>query len=599
MWSGVFFPWNGISLILVGVIVFLVSVILAPPIYSALPSFAKHGIDTITNIMSLTQNNSSSEQPLSEQPMDHMEYITSDKYLELATAPDYVFVKTDFFHVGPVMWRGTLHAPDIHDQIIISGQSDHPITPQIAAKYPNIRHWFAINNMSLDDRIVTLPLGLTNDTDESPLHRIYGNQEILRDVLRTVPKSSKRLVYLNFSATHPSREKVRTLFADKSFVTVAQSEPTMEGRKKYLMDLREHDFCLCPRGNGLDTHRLWESLYMGCIPIVEYDPAYRDFADLPILFVDDWAQVKEHMLHQTKSQFSKRVWNLDKLYMPYWRNRITKSPRLPIQQSYQSWVLIHIGPPIPAHAWDCIRQIRNVDPTSQIIFVSDQPSIDLEFVLHIPLDSIPMSSQRQKFTTQNQLSPGFWTWTCQRLFILHDLMEYAGLKNVIHIEYDNLVYFPIDWFCKRIPATSLWACPRLGPTRLIANVLYVRTPEPLCAWMQFVVSHTYENEMRYLHEFDSATIDRYKCFELPVSETHPNIAQFEGQIFDAAAIGQCIGGVDPKHTPGNTVGFVNEDSPWKDLVPSWIKTGKQKPMLKDKIPILNLHIHCKNLKQFM
>ena len=27
-----------------------------------------------------------------------------------------------------------------------------------------------------------------------------------------------------------------------------------------------------PRGNGLDTHRLWEALYLGCVPIVQAGP---------------------------------------------------------------------------------------------------------------------------------------------------------------------------------------------------------------------------------------------------------------------------------------------------------------------------------------
>jgi hypothetical protein len=37
---------------------------------------------------------------------------------------------------------------------------------------------------------------------------------------------------------------------------------------QYLEQLAEHRFCLCVRGNGLDTHRFWESLYLKVIPIV-------------------------------------------------------------------------------------------------------------------------------------------------------------------------------------------------------------------------------------------------------------------------------------------------------------------------------------------
>ena len=38
--------------------------------------------------------------------------------------------------------------------------------------------------------------------------------------------------------------------------------------KEYLEELAQYRYCLCVRGNGLDTHRFWEALYLGVIPIV-------------------------------------------------------------------------------------------------------------------------------------------------------------------------------------------------------------------------------------------------------------------------------------------------------------------------------------------
>ena len=64
-------------------------------------------------------------------------------------------------------------------------------------------------------------------------------------------------------------------------------------------------------------------------------------------------------------------------------------------------------------------------------------------------------------------------------------------------------------------------------------------------------------------------------------------------VFDAAALGQYIGGID---APGNTEGFVNEscvfeadkvDIEWRDGRP-WAFG----------LPVVNLHIHCKNLKKW-
>ena len=56
----------------------------------------------------------------------------------------------------------------------------------------------------------------------------------------------------------------------------------------YLDNIYNHRFVLCPEGNGIDTHRLWECLYMGTIPIVKANKNVRFYEDLPILMVNEW-----------------------------------------------------------------------------------------------------------------------------------------------------------------------------------------------------------------------------------------------------------------------------------------------------------------------
>jgi hypothetical protein len=36
---------------------------------------------------------------------------------------------------------------------------------------------------------------------------------------------------------------------------------------------------LCPIGNGLDSHRLWEALHLGCIPITRRITNYIQYED--------------------------------------------------------------------------------------------------------------------------------------------------------------------------------------------------------------------------------------------------------------------------------------------------------------------------------
>jgi hypothetical protein len=94
-----------------------------------------------------------------------------------------------------------------------------------------------------------------------------------------------------------------------------------------------------------------------------------------------------------------------------------------------------------------------------------------------------------------------------------------------------------------------------------------------------------------------------RCNNPDVNFVTRNFQKFK-IIFDAAAIGQYLGGIDPKNDPNNTIGFVNETCIIKYNHPNfniqWKKCENniEKPFLNN-IPIFNLHIHSKNLKQFI
>jgi hypothetical protein len=71
--------------------------------------------------------------------------------------------------------------------------------------------------------------------------------------------------------------------------------------------MREHRYVLAPHGHGLDTHRLWEALYMGCIPIVQRSAMdSRLLADLPVLLVDTYEEVTPRLLRGRYDGLSRR-----------------------------------------------------------------------------------------------------------------------------------------------------------------------------------------------------------------------------------------------------------------------------------------------------
>ena len=250
--------------------------------------------------------------------------ITSDKYLK--AFPSNYFKTDCILHNSSMSWKNKLVNPPVKNQsLIISGHSDYGITNELVQQFTPSA-WYTINKQTDDPRVHSLPLGITNNTNESDLHQIYGNVECMIQVMNE-PKQDKNLVYMNFNISTYTQERqhVFNLFQDKEWVTKGIIENTLEGRERFLREIRNHTFALCPRGNGIDTHRLWETLYMGSIPIVRTDIGYLEFEDLPICFINDWSEITLDFLNNEKNRIFSKQWSLEKLKVSYWINRISES----------------------------------------------------------------------------------------------------------------------------------------------------------------------------------------------------------------------------------------------------------------------------------
>jgi hypothetical protein len=85
-----------------------------------------------------------------------------------------------------------------------------------------------------------------------------------------------------------------------------------------------------------------------------------------------------------------------------------------------------------------------------------------------------------------------------------------------------------------------------------------------------------------------------------VDPIYSNQVDLFGVLFDGAAVGQYVGGVDPRVIPGNTIGFINEGTVFKcnRAVVEWRDCdGLQKPFLNG-FHLVNLHIHSKDLSRW-
>lgn len=257
------------------------------------------------------------------------EIIQTDRYKAICERLGITYYKMDFLSSGG-MWRGEYVEKLDFDQVqlLVTGHSDFPLDEQrFYLATPRLKRWFSTNVTHADPRLVGIPLGITNHTQETPVHAVIGDLDPLMACFAR-PKRNRNLIYLNVSPhTYPQeRLAVFELFRERPFVTCEPDDKSAAGHRHFLQQIYDHQFVLCPRGNGIDTHRMWEALYLKSIPIVRRSYAMRFFEDLPILFVDDWRQALDpRFLEHTYAEFQGRDWNMEKLNLSFWEHQFRQA----------------------------------------------------------------------------------------------------------------------------------------------------------------------------------------------------------------------------------------------------------------------------------
>ena len=174
----------------------------------------------------------------------------------------------------------------------------------------------------ISDRILAMPIGMPS----------FSHDKIIGNLDRIIEKNQdkkiiKNLCYIGLrDETYLSeRSMVRKMFSEEIWTTTTVYDRTNEGHSSYIDNIYNHKFTLCPRGNGIDTHRIWESLYLRTIPIVKRCVAMKDFENLPILWIDDWQQVNSNFLEEKYFEIINKEYDFEKLTLSYYINKFLEA----------------------------------------------------------------------------------------------------------------------------------------------------------------------------------------------------------------------------------------------------------------------------------
>ena len=194
---------------------------------------------------------------------------------------------------------------------LITNQTDTLIDKKLYNLKPDcINYWYSINVGHKAHDLIPIPLGISNN---------YSPKNILVEDIdfKGLNEISENTLYINFAINTNQKERsgIYKIYENKEWTVTNNPNLSLNNYKKLL---RKYKFILCPWGNGIDTHRVWETLYMGNIPITKKHFTFSNATDLPIFFITKYDDIKIEDLIEFFNSLKLKNNLYNKLDINYW-----------------------------------------------------------------------------------------------------------------------------------------------------------------------------------------------------------------------------------------------------------------------------------------
>jgi len=151
--------------------------------------------------------------------------------------------------------------------------------------------WFAQNVEYTHNKIHFLPIGIANQMWEHGKLSIFQKLEL---------KRKDKNVYMCFKETTNFETRSSCLeILNPTIDFLPMIEP-----HENIRIIQRYKFCICPEGNGHDTHRLWEAFYVKTVPILlrsKFSENIQITTKLPMILLDSWEELDVKNLPDYKS----------------------------------------------------------------------------------------------------------------------------------------------------------------------------------------------------------------------------------------------------------------------------------------------------------
>lgn len=236
---------------------------------------------------------------------------------------DLVFIKTDLLEYFFNNYYNKINVKII----LITGISSITINPKYE-EYLNdkIYYWIGPNIPWNNENTLKIPIGFEERDRDG------GDQKVLNDALKYININKKNILVVSYmSDTHPTRKQFIEKYKDCDYIDFLDKLKF----KDYIAKLGEYQFVLCPPGVGTDTHRFWETLLVGGIPIVETSSLDDLYSKFPCIIVKSILDIDRNLLikpdistneiknYLLTNNLKKKIFEIKYNYYSEWSNENT------------------------------------------------------------------------------------------------------------------------------------------------------------------------------------------------------------------------------------------------------------------------------------
>ena len=235
--------------------------------------------------------------------------------------------------------------------LLLTNNSDWTIPDDVSYEFtrivnhPLLTHWFAQNCVVNHPKLTRIPIGLDYHTLAPTRKQMFtwSQPEKHSWGVKVDPTIQEETLVQFQNLSKPFWEREVKAYANFQFLmttrygkvdrvdcwnTVPKDlvyyEPTKCIRATCWGNMIDYAFVLSPQGNGLDCHRTWEALCLGCIPIVKTSGLDPLFEGLPVWIVSSWSEVTQENMVSKINEFKERTFQTERLTLDFWKRLIRR-----------------------------------------------------------------------------------------------------------------------------------------------------------------------------------------------------------------------------------------------------------------------------------